>query len=145
MFILFFIICVALIGYGIIHMKDEEFFIPVTILTVVVVIAFLFTLHGFINGRTLDNKIAMYTEENQKIEETIGTLVKEYMNYESNTYIEVKNESLMSLVSLFPELKTDELVKKQIDIHINNNLTIKRLKEQKINISKCKFWLYFGG
>ena len=145
MIILVLIICIGLIIWGLFNCKDEDFFIPVGILTLFICVAFVFVVGGLVNGRTLDDKIAMYTEENIKIEEKIGTLVKEYMEYESNTYIEIKNESVISLVSLYPELKADELVKKQINIHTDNNLNIKALKEQKINLSKYKFWLYFGG
>ena len=139
------IICIGLIIWGLFECKDEGFFLPVGFITIIAFVSFVFVVGGLVNGRTLDSKITMYTEENQKIEETIGTLVKEYMNYESNTYIKTKNESLMSLVSLYPELKADELVKGQISIHTANNSKIKALKEQKINLNKYKFWLYFGG
>lgn len=145
MLILFVIVCFVLVVYGMHKRKDEGFFIPVTLLTVITITAFLFVSGILINSRTLDEKIVMYTEENQKIEERIGTLVKEYMNYESNTYIETKNESAISLVSLYPELKTDELVKEQISIHTANNSLIKTLKHKKLNVSSYKFWLYFGG
>lgn len=145
MLILFVIVCFVLVVYGMYERKNEGFFIPVTFLTVITIVAFLFVSGKLINSRTLDDKIAMYAEENQKIEEQIGMLVEEYMNYESNTYIETKGESAISLVALYPDLKADELVKKQINIHTSNNSTIKTLKEEKLNISTYKFWLYFGG
>jgi len=97
-----------------------------------------------INGRTLDSKIQMYTEENQKIEENIDVLVKQYMDYETDTFGELKNESSITLVSLYPELKANTLVDKQISIYAENNINIKRLKEKTINISNYKWWLYFG-
>lgn len=98
-----------------------------------------------INGRTLDSKIAMYTEENQKIEEDMNILVEQYMNYESNTYGDLRSESSITLVSLYPELKADTLVEKQIEVYTANNKKIKELKEKLINISNYKWWLYFGG
>lgn len=99
---------------------------------------------GVVNGRTLDAKITMYTEENENIEIEMNTLVEQYMNYESGTYGELKGESSITLVSLYPELKADALVTKQIEVYIANNEKIKELKEKKINVSAKKWWLYFG-
>ena len=45
------------------------------------------------NGRTIDEKISMYQEENNKIEKQIDTLVSNYMNYESDTCEKIKSES----------------------------------------------------
>ena len=100
---------------------------------------------GVANGRTLDSKISMYTEENENIETEINSLVEQYMNYESGTYGELKGESSITLVSLYPELKADTLVTKQIEVYIANNEKIKQLKEKKIELSVKKWWLYFGG
>ena len=100
---------------------------------------------GVVNGRTLDSKISMYTEENENIETEMNSLVEQYMNYESGTYGELKGESSITLVSLYPELKADTLVTKQIEVYIANNEKIKKLKEKKINLSVKKWWLYFGG
>lgn len=97
-----------------------------------------------INGHTLESKINMYAEENQKIEENINVLVEQYMNYEANTYGDLNNESSITLVSLYPELKADTLVEKQIEIYTGNNTKIKNLKEKKINIGVYKWLLYFG-
>lgn len=86
----------------------------------------------------------MYTEENQNIEEDMNILVEQYMNYESDTYGNLKNESSITLVSLYSELKADTLVEKQIEIYTENNKEIKELKEKIINISNYKWLLYFG-
>lgn len=67
-----------------------------------------------INGHTLESKINMYAEENQKIEENINVLVEQYMNYEANTYGDLNNESSITLVSLYPELKADTLVENRL-------------------------------
>ena len=39
---------------------------------------------------------------------------------------------------------TYELVQKQIEVYTTNNQKIKEFKEQKIDIVKDKWWLYFG-
>lgn len=97
------------------------------------------------NGRTIDEKIAMYQEENNKIEKQIDTLVSNYMNYESDTYKKIKSESPITLVTMYPELKSDKLVEEQISVYEINNTKIRLLKEDKINLKVKKWWLYFGG
>lgn len=97
------------------------------------------------NGRTIDEKISMYQEENTKIEKQIDTLVSNYMNYESNTYEKFKSESSITLVSMYPELKSDKLVEEQISVYEENNKKIRELKEDKINLKVKKWWLYLGG
>lgn len=97
------------------------------------------------NGRTIDEKIAMYKEENTKIEKQIDTLVSNYMDYESDVYEKFKSESSITLVSMYPELKSDKLVEEQISVYEENNKKIRELKEDKINLKVKKWWLYFGG
>ena len=99
----------------------------------------------FVNEVTAKPKIKMYEEENTKIEKQIDTLVKEYMEYEGKTLKEFKSESSMTLVSLYPELKSDELVKEQIKTYTTNNNKIKELKEYEIDLKIGKWLLYFGG
>lgn len=89
-------------------------------------------------------KIVMYQEENKNIESQIDELVENYMSYESETLKEFKAESSITLVSLYPELKSDELVKTQIETYTSNNNKIKNLKEGIIDNSTVKWWIYFG-
>ena len=95
--------------------------------------------------KVIDDKIAMYQEENTKIEAQISEAVKQYQQYENDIFTEVAPDSAMTLVALYPELKADALVQKQIEVYINNNEEIKELKENKINGSVYRWWLYFGG
>ena len=66
------------------------------------------------------------------------------MDFETNTYSQLKAKDSISLVSLVPELKADTLVQKQIEVYLSNNAKIKELKEEQINLSKAKWKLYFG-
>ena len=92
----------------------------------------------------VDKKIAMYQEENAIIEEQISILVQNYMEYEKGILLEVEPESYIQLVSLYPELSADELVKTQINIYTENSIAIKKLKNSAINQSYWRWWLYFG-
>lgn len=66
------------------------------------------------------------------------------MEYESDTYEKFKSEDSITLVSLYPELKSDALVNTQIEIYTENNKKIKKLKEELIDLSAKKWILYFG-
>lgn len=113
-------------------------------LVILVIIAALIICGSVSAGGVIDDKIEMYAEENAAIEESIDNLVSEYMSFESDTFKSLKEGDTMTLVSLYPELKSDELVKEQIDLHRANNAKIKELKERKLNLSILKWWLYFG-
>ena len=117
------------------------------IIGVIILVAMVIVLCPIISSRNLDEKIKMYKEENQKIEAQIDVVVQNYMNYESSTFKDIKidtSQNSMVLVSLYPELKSDELMKAQIKTYQKNNDAIKKLKEKKIDVKANKWWLYFG-
>lgn len=92
----------------------------------------------------------MYEEENNNIQNSVSQIVESYKNYEQNTYseslknIDTNNTDIIVLTQLYPELKSNEMVNKQIDIYQENNNKIKDLKEERINNEIAKWWLYFG-
>lgn len=94
---------------------------------------------------TIDAKIEMYQQENTKIEQQIANVVSQYQQYETEIFTTVSPESSITLVALYPELKSDVLVQKQIEVYISNNEKIKNLKEEQINGNVLRWWLYFGG
>ena len=94
---------------------------------------------------TIDSKIEMYQEENTNIEQDIDKIVKEYLEHEHDTFADLKTEeSSIVLVTLFPELKSDTLVQQQLEIYVEKKKKIKSLREEKIDIAKLKWLLYFG-
>lgn len=101
-----------------------------------------------INSKTLDQKISMYQNENEKIENQLDLVVNKYQEYEKDTYERVKEDyseiDIVALVSMYPELRSDTLIQKQIDVYVKNNESIKDLKEKKIDLSRYKWFLYFG-
>lgn len=112
------------------------------------VIAFIVTICliiGVSRLSVIDERIAMYQEENTKIEQQIATAVQGYQQYEKDIITECAPESSMTLVALYPKLQADTLVQKQIEVYIENNKQIKRLKEKDINGDVTRWWLYFGG
>lgn len=113
------------------------------ILGLIIAICYLST--AVATESTIDSKIEMYQEENTNIEEDIDRIVREYLKHEQDTYADLKTEeSSITLITLFPELKSDTLVQQQLEIYVDNNAKIKSLKEEKIDIAKIKWVLYFS-
>lgn len=92
----------------------------------------------------IDSKIQMYEEENSKIEEKITLTVENYLGHESEVFENLTPETATTILAKYPELKADELVASQISIYISNTEQLKSLKEDRIDISVKKWWVYFG-
>lgn len=114
------------------------------VITLAALIVTLCLVYDITELSVLDEKIAMYQEENTKIEEQIATVVENYQEYETDIFTEVKPESSVTLVAMYPELKSDTLVQEQIKVYTANNQKIKELKEATISGSVKRWWLYFG-
>lgn len=123
---------------------DELFSILIIIVLVFCLIVTCVLTCEVMSETAISKKIVMYEEENTKIENQMALLAEKYMNYESETLKEFKPEECISLISLYPELKSDALVQKQLDVYLNNNNQIKALKEDLIDIGTSKKFLYFG-
>lgn len=93
----------------------------------------------------IDDRIAMYEEENTRIEQQIADVVEQYQKYETDIFMEVAPESAVTMVSLYPELKSDSLVQAQIEVYTENNKTIRDLRDKQIKGNVYRWWLYFGG
>ena len=116
-----------------------------TLASVGLLVACSILLCNVATEHTIDQKIEMYQAENTEIEAEIDTIVKEYMAHEKETFASVSPDSdSMTLISLFPDLKSDALVQQQMELHARNAAEIKRLKESKIDLAVKKWLLYFG-
>lgn len=145
MFILLFVIAVVLIVLAVLN-EDlaEGFGILGCLIGFIALIGIFVNIGLLVRGRTLDDKIAMYEQENTAIEQSVDVLVKDYYKHESDTYSSLKPENAVLFASAYPELQSNELATKQLEIYVDNNNKIKELKEDQINLSKNRFWLYFG-
>ena len=93
----------------------------------------------------IDDRIVMYEEENARIEQQIADVVEQYQKYETDIFMEVAPDSAVTMVSLYPELKSDSLVQAQIEVYTENNKTIRDLRDKQIKGNVYRWWLYFGG
>lgn len=150
LFILSIVICSLCYIFGIVKKEYDFSILALILLIVFAIIAFLSFLGVFDSiqtlgtAHTIDEKIEMYQEENAKIEQGIESKVKNQMDFEAETYTQIKGKNAIELVLVFPELKSDKLVQKQIKVYIKNREQIKTLKEEKIDVAKARWNLYFG-
>lgn len=145
MFILLLVVAIALIVLAVLLDDFAEVFVGLgSIVCIIALIGIFVNIGCLIRGRTLDDKIAMYEQENAAIEQSVDVLVKDYYKHESDTYSSLKPENAVLFASAYPELQSNELATKQLEIYVDNNNKIKELKEDQINLFKNRFWLYFG-
>ena len=102
-------------------------------------------LSNLYEDQGVDQKIKMYETQNQQLERKIDVTVKSYMNHEKDTYKEFKAGDGMALITTYPELRSNELVKEQMNTYQSNNRKIAKLKEKEIDCNVTKWWVYFGG
>lgn len=114
------------------------------ILTIVCIIACLTVGSDLSQRLVIDEKIALYETENKAIEEDISLIVSQYQNYELEAFENLKPDNVIAAVGMYPELKTNQLVSKQIDLYVQNNEEIKALKRERLNYKVLAWWLYFG-
>lgn len=119
-------------------------FIAVIVLTITILVSVFFVSEAA-DGRYVDGKVAMYQEENETIEQDVSEIAKQYMEHENQTFDMSRIHSSTTLIQMYPELKSSEIVQKQINIYYENNKKIKSLKNTEYKAKKAKFMLYFGG
>lgn len=116
--------------------------------SLVVICGVAFVMIGMIAGMSyqprISEKIAIYEQENEQIEEQMATLVEDYMEFELGVIKECKPEDATTLVTLYPTLTSSTLVSKQMETYTQNMHEIKTLKSQELTQEIVRWWLYFG-
>ena len=93
---------------------------------------------------SIDEKIAMYQEENAQIEADIDEIVVAYLSHEQTVMENAKPpESVTAILLTYPELNSNTLVTKQVEIYADNNNQIKKLKAEKLDLQVYRWWLFF--
>lgn len=124
---------------------DRDMFILVAVpILVIPLLIQVLLIASLISGLNLDSRIELYQSQNAEIESKIQATVASYLTHEKQTYKDLKPDNAIAVVSAYPELHSNELVKKQIEVYEDNNKKILGLKEEKLNQSVYKWWLYFG-
>lgn len=151
MLIVFFVICLVCISLGIILWFKKPYsdtgptvFAISLIVLVVVIICCLFNVNKIVKANTLEQKITVYQEEMTNIENSINPVVQNYLNHEKETYIALAPDNAVIFASIYPELSSNGIVQKQLNIYNEYLISIKNLKLEIAEISTAKWWLYFG-
>lgn len=110
---------------------------------VISIIMICIMTNNYVGHFVIDDKIALYESENMTIEQRIDDVISNYQEYEQETFSSFKTDSIDIVFSMYPELKSNELITKQIEIYMENNKKIKELKEEKLNCRVYKWWLFF--
>lgn len=112
------------------------------IMGIIVGIPLLFVCIDYSLIISIDDNIALHESQNEQIQNEISNIVEAYQSHESDVFI--TEASPIVLVETYPELKSNELVLKQIDLYVENNKTIMKLKEEKNNLKIIGWWLFFN-
>ena len=91
-----------------------------------------------------NKKIEVYETEMQTIQVTINDVVANYLDHEKDTYAALTPENAIIFASIYPELSSSELVKRQLEIYNNYLVSIKNCRLALAEVSTAKWWLYFG-
>ena len=149
MLILLTVIFLILAALAIIFIKDYEISAVSGaigfVLAFIGIISMLVVGGNLVAGQTIQDKITMYETENAEIDSQICEIVEGYKSYEKETFENISNKSANVLVELYPDLKSNELVSKQMEIYMDNKNKVVSLQEDLINQRPLRWWLYFGG
>lgn len=93
---------------------------------------------------TIDNRLVVLEEQNKVVLSQIEPLVQHALEYESTTYQGFKLDAnkLIAFTQMYPELKANTFLNKQIDIILANQAEIKQLKLDKASLNAYHFWLW---
>jgi hypothetical protein len=145
MLILLILICLLLIFLDYKYWEEGIGYVFGGILGVIFILILLISIGFLVNGRTLDTQLEMYNTENSRIEKSISYTVEKYMKHEENIYKEISPENILLVANTYPEINSNALIQKELELYIANNEKIKSLKHEKISLSNVKWWVYFGG
>ena len=104
----------------------------------------LILINELATARTIDERLELYTAENTAIQLEVSRIVENFTQYERDIFESMRNDSPVILLGIFPELRADELVSRRLNTYIENNDRIRALREEQVNASNLRWWLFFG-
>lgn len=94
---------------------------------------------------TADKQIAVLEQRNDEVIAQIEPLVKQYLEYETNTFKDLKpSADKIIAIAQYPNLKGNEFVQTQIKVILDNQEKITRLKLEKAGLNAYKLWIFMG-
>lgn len=124
---------------------DNCFTIGGFVLTFISIIALIALWGSYTyNKNTIDSRLEVIEEQNAIILAQVEPVVQKALEFESNTYKELKinSEKLIALGNMYPNLKDNTFIQTQMQVIINNQTVIKDLKLVKARMNGYRFWIW---
>lgn len=126
---------------------EEEIIIALSCAIIIAGLTAILCCLGVYNATkvTVDKQIAVLEQRNNEVIAQIEPLVKQYLEYESSTFKDLKiNADTVIAITQYPNLKGNEFVQTQINIILENQKKITDLKLDKASLSAYKLWIFMG-
>ena len=96
------------------------------------------------DSSTINSRLTVLEEQNTTVLIQVEPLVQQALEYESSTYKDLKLDiaKIIAFTQLYPDLKANSFLNKQIDIILHNQEEIKQLKLDKASLNAFHFWLW---
>ena len=96
------------------------------------------------DSSTINSRLAVLEEQNTTVLTQVEPLVQQALNYESNTYKDLKLDvnKLIIFAQMYPNLKANDFLRMQIDLILCNQQEIKQLKLDKASLNAYHLWLW---
>jgi hypothetical protein len=93
---------------------------------------------------TANAKLEVLNSQNEIVLAQIEPLVQQALNYESNTYKELKMtpENIVAFSNMYPQLQANAFIQSQINIIVENQKEIKDLKLRIASLNAYHLWLF---
>lgn len=95
---------------------------------------------------TANEKLEVLNSQNEIVLSQIEPLVQQALNYESDTYKELKltPENIVAFGNMYPQLQANSFIQSQINIIVENQNEIKNLKLEIASLNAYHLWLFTG-
>lgn len=93
---------------------------------------------------TANAQLEVLNSQNEVVLAQIEPLVQQALNYESNTYKELKltPENIVAFGNMYPQLQANSFIQSQINIIVENQEEIKDLKLRIASLNAYRLWLF---
>lgn len=93
---------------------------------------------------TATAQLEVLNSQNEIVLAQIEPLVQQALNYESNTYKELKMtpENIVAFSNMYPQLQANAFIQSQINIIVENQKEIKDLKLRIASLNAYHLWLF---
>ena len=93
---------------------------------------------------TANARLEVLNSQNEIVLAQIEPLVQQALNYESNTYKELKMtpENIVAFSNMYPQLQANSFIQSQINIIVENQKEIKDLKLRIASLNAYHLWLF---